>query len=405
MARAPASPFGSALEHPDGLVVGPGRSGTDRTRPPACSRRACRRKPDDPRPAPGGGEDSIGGERRNSASASEPDAAQAVEREARSLYTKLVSPEALRRRSVSEVREYLRTLNTRPSWKVLTPTTLTSEGGATLVRHPDGSILAGGKNSEKDTYSMVATTEGGAITAIRLEVLADPSLANNGPGRHEAGNFHLTAIALSAASSDAPSSSQAVPLGRAIASYTRPPDHDTTLRDGPRGAIDGTHATRWDIWPQVGKTNVAYFEPSRPAGGAGPETLTFRLHFRDPVFQHVNLGRFRLSVTSDPYPLAIERWQATEDLGGLAGAYYASGDFASAIALLEPTIAQTGGDALSWLALALCYAETGRMPEAHTWYDKAQGWLQQKPSDDGTSELALLAKAKLEGLPGSKGLR
>jgi tetratricopeptide (TPR) repeat protein len=296
-------------------------------------------------------------------------------------------------------------LNARPSWKVLTPTVLTSEGGATLTALPDGSILAGGKNPEKDAYTIVTRVEGNGITAIRLEALPDPSLANEGPGRHEAGNFHLTEIALASASPDAPSKSQAVALVRAFATYTRPPDHDTTLRDGPRGAIDGTHATRWDIWPRVGRTHVAFFETDRPVGGHGPTILTIRLDFRDPVFQRVNLGHFRLSVTSDPYPLAIERLQATDDLNGLAGAYYASGDSRHAMELLESTISQTGGDVQSWLAVALYYAEVGRNSDARAWYDRAQAWLREHPSDDAIKELALLARSRVEGLRRSEGLR
>ncbi len=329
----------------------------------------------------------------------QPDAAQTDEREACSLYEKLIGQMSYDGALVSEVREYLRSLNTRPLWTVLTPTTLTSEGGAALVRLADGSILASGPNSDKDTYTIVATTDAEEITAIRLEVLADPSLPRAGPGRHPAGNFHLTAIALSAAPSDAASSSQAYVFDRAIASYTRPQDDDTTLRDGPRGAIDGTHETHWDIWPQVGKTNAACFETKQPVSGRALKTLTFRLHFRDPVYKQVNLGRFRLSVTSDPYPLAIESWQAAGDLIGLAGAYYAAGDFQRAMGLLESNIAPNGGDVRSWLALALCGAEVGRLPDARVWYDRALAQLREHPTgDDGIKELVLLAMTKVAGL-------
>jgi WD40 repeat protein len=327
------------------------------------------------------------------------DAAQADEREACSLYAKLISQMPYDGALVSEVRDYLRSLNTRPMWTVLMPTTLTSEGGATLVRLADGSILAGGNNSDKDTYTIVATTEMTEISAIRLEVLADASMPRAGPGRHPGGNFHLTAIALSAAPSNAASSSQSFVFGRAIASYTRPPDHDTTVRDGPRGAIDGTHETHWDIWPQVGKTNAAFFETKQPVSGRALKSLTFRLHFRDPVYKQVNLGRFRLAVTNDPYPLAIESWQAAGDLIGLAGAYYAAGDSRRAIELLESNIAPSGGDVQSWLGLALCGAEVGRLPEARVWYDRALAQLREHPtSDDGIKEMVLLAMTKVAGL-------
>ncbi len=327
------------------------------------------------------------------------EAARSHEGEACSLYAKLIAQLPYEGSLVAEFREYLRSLNSRHSWRVLNPMTLKSEGGTTLVRLPDGSILASGTNPEKDTYIIVATTETNAITGIRLEVLADRSLPSMGPGRHAGGNFHLTAIAMSSASPDEPSSSQAVAFSRAIATYTRRPDQDTTLQDGPRGAIDGTHQTRWDIWPQVGKTNVAYFEPKQPVSGRNPKILTLRLHFRDPVYKQVNLGRFRLSVTSDPYPLAIERWQAADDLIGLAGTYYAGGDFRRAMDLLEANTAPGGGDVQTWLALALCSAQVGRLPEARVWYDRALSWLRIHPADDdGIKELALLAMTRIEGL-------
>ena len=327
----------------------------------------------------------------------QPEAAQADEREACSLYAKLIAQMPYDGALVSEFREYLRSLNARPSWTVLSPTTVTSEGGAALVRLADGSILAGGKNPDKDTYTFVATTEIKPITAIRLEVLAEPTLPRAGPGRHAGGNFHLTAIALGR---------RAFPwcelsschLRRAIASYTRPPDHDTTPRDGPRGAIDGTHETHWDIWPQVGKTNTAYFAARQPISGVGSMTLTFRLHFRDPVYKQVNLGRFRLSITSDPYPLAIESWQAAGESIGLAGAYYAAGDFQRAMKLLEFKHRASGGDVQSWLALAVSSPKSVAFPTRVSGTIGAGSAPRHPTSDDGIKEMVVLAMTKVAGL-------
>ena len=68
-------------------------------------------------------------------------------------------------------------------WTVLKPTEMKSQGGATLTLRPDGSILAGGTNPDRDVYSLVAKPDLKQITAIRLEALPDPSLPSNGPGR------------------------------------------------------------------------------------------------------------------------------------------------------------------------------------------------------------------------------
>ena len=93
----------------------------------------------------------------------------------------------------------LRAKNAELRWTVLTPTTMTSEGGATLTVQADGSILAGGTNPDRDVYTLVARPGLERITAIRLEALPDPSLPNNGPGRADVGNFHLNELRVASA--------------------------------------------------------------------------------------------------------------------------------------------------------------------------------------------------------------
>src|SRR6266571_4233100 len=77
-------------------------------------------------------------------------------------------------------------------WKVVEPRTFVSAGGATLTRQTDDSLLAGGSRPERDTYTITATPPLSTLTAVRLEVLADPSLPKNGPGRQDNGNLHLS---------------------------------------------------------------------------------------------------------------------------------------------------------------------------------------------------------------------
>src|SRR5262245_8880001 len=85
----------------------------------------------------------------------------------------------------SEVAAWERARAASPiEWKPIEPRTFVSAGGATLTRQPDGSLLAGGSRPERDTYTITA--------AVRLEVLADPSLPKNGPGRQDNGNLHLS---------------------------------------------------------------------------------------------------------------------------------------------------------------------------------------------------------------------
>jgi len=85
-------------------------------------------------------------------------------------------------------------------WTPLAPVSATSAGGATLRVNADNSILAGGKNPDHDTYTVVARTSLRRVTGFRLEVLADATLPDKGPGRDRLaasgirGNFVLTSF-------------------------------------------------------------------------------------------------------------------------------------------------------------------------------------------------------------------
>ncbi|MFM8360849.1 MAG: DUF1549 domain-containing protein, partial [Verrucomicrobiota bacterium] len=68
-------------------------------------------------------------------------------------------------------------------WQVLRLTNAVSTGGSGYTPLPDGSLLATGVNPIYDTITVEADTDLTGITAVRLEVLPDPSLPKNGPGR------------------------------------------------------------------------------------------------------------------------------------------------------------------------------------------------------------------------------
>src|SRR5208283_1350107 len=87
-------------------------------------------------------------------------------------------------------------------WTVLEPSHFVSQGGATLKLLPDGSVLAGGKNPDADSYEVSTSTKLMGITALRLEVMSDPSLPAGGPGRDPNGNFFLSDLIVEAAPAD-----------------------------------------------------------------------------------------------------------------------------------------------------------------------------------------------------------
>ncbi len=179
-------------------------------------------------------------------------------------------------------------------WTVLDPVSATSAQGATLTKQPDGSILSGGAKPEKDTYTIVANTNLRGITAIRLEVLTDDSLAYKGPGRQDNGNLHLSEFRVGASPRANPDDGKALKLQN--------PTADFNQQDwGIERAIDRKMQTAWGIYPEVGKSHFATFQLAEPLDGEGGTILTFTLE-QQHGGGHL-IGRPRLSITTTPYPL------------------------------------------------------------------------------------------------------
>lgn len=176
-------------------------------------------------------------------------------------------------------------------WKVLTPVSYTTAENSTAELQPDGSLLYGGPRPEKDTYTIVAHTDLQAITAVRLEVLADPSLPMQGPGRQDNGNLHLSEFRLQAAPLAEPERLQAAAIRTAKADFDQ--EGWTAAH-----AIDGQPGTAWGIYPNVGQSHRIVFELSEPVGFAGGTLLKFTL---EQVHGGGHLiGRARLSATNAP---------------------------------------------------------------------------------------------------------
>jgi hypothetical protein len=182
-------------------------------------------------------------------------------------------------------------------WQPLDPVAFASAEGSTLTKQSDGSLLATGKRPERDTYTIEAVWTGGAITAVRLEVLADPGLPHGGPGRQDNGNLHLSEFRVEAAPLSEPSKRRPVAIARAVADFDQ-------AGWGVDRAIDGKRETAWGIYPQVGKSHVAVFvlkEPI-PAGGVRLYFTLEQLHGGGHL-----IGRPRLSATiaAPPPPAAL----------------------------------------------------------------------------------------------------
>ena len=173
-----------------------------------------------------------------------------------------------------------------PRWTILHPVQSSSAYAAVLEKKKDGSVLVSGPVADKDTYTVTAKLPRGAITALRLEVLPDPSLPANGPGRSPTGNFILTRLGLRAGS-------EPIALVRVAADFAE--DGRSVAQ-----AIDESEDSGWGIDGQQGRAHTALFLPAQPIGGGGG-ALTVTLEQYTGSAKST-LGRFRLSVTSSANP-------------------------------------------------------------------------------------------------------
>jgi len=202
-------------------------------------------------------------------------------------------------------------------WSTPVVASATAQSGAQLTPQSDGSLLATGPNPERDTYTVKLEAAAGGYDALRLEVIPDPTLGKNGPGRTSHGNFVLSEISVKIAPKERPDEARVVKLSRAEADFSQ----DTFPA---ANAIDGNPTTGWAIhgpepW-NVRRTATFYFQ-DRVNLADGRWTVELS---QQHGMQHT-LGRFRISLgqqNSDSRPLEARRqehlkkkfaeWQARE---------------------------------------------------------------------------------------------
>ena len=167
-------------------------------------------------------------------------------------------------------------------WTVLRPRKLQSSKPY-LTALEDGSVLAGGDIEKSVTYDLDFDALSASITAIRLEALTDESLPNRGPGMAfyelELGDFFLSEIT-------SKSNGQALRFSRAAQTFGSP----------AKDAIDGDPQTGWRVTGGTGTPQVAVFSFDKPVSVSGD----LAIHMLFERYAAAPLGRFRISVTSDP---------------------------------------------------------------------------------------------------------
>jgi Protein of unknown function (DUF1553)/Protein of unknown function (DUF1549)/Planctomycete cytochrome C len=208
-----------------------------------------------------------------------------------------------------------------PVWKTVIVRT-TDDGGQRYVYHDDGSQTAGGYAPTKWSSHFSGKTDAKKITGFRLELLNDPNLPLNGPGRSPIGLFALSEFSVEVADPAKPTEKRKVKLVSATTDFgnsermLEPMFDDKTGKKRITGpvsfAIDGKNETAWAIDAGPGRRNVerqAVFVPEKPIELPDGAALTFTLMqqhggWNSDDNQNNNLGRFRFSVTDASSPTA-----------------------------------------------------------------------------------------------------
>jgi tetratricopeptide (TPR) repeat protein len=196
---------------------------------------------------------------------------------------------------------------------------------------------------KKDTYTLVFQSDMKGIRGLRLETFPDSRILNGGSGWGGDGNFVLNEVTLHIAPTASPDQVKAIGLKNAAADFSQ-------VEWNVRGLIDGVDSTGWAVSPETKKEHSADFELAEEVGDGEALRLTVRLKHlsNDPNYV---MGRFRLSVSSDP--ATFERDQkrygalkVSEPWAKLAAAYHVVGDQSALDRLLRshPTAAIGIGD-------------------------------------------------------------
>jgi hypothetical protein len=182
-----------------------------------------------------------------------------------------------------------------PAWTTLEPVSITANGSAQFAKQTDVSYLVTGENKPVETYTLRIKANLKGITALRLEVLPDPTLPAQGPGRVAHGNFVLSEFKANVTTGT--NAGQPVEFAAASADYAQD-------QFPARAAIDGDLKTGWAVASQFGKRHVAVFETKADLD-LGDETLLTIVLDQQHGTQHT-IGRFRLSATTMPRPVKLE---------------------------------------------------------------------------------------------------
>ncbi len=209
----------------------------------------------------------------------------------------------------------------QPSWQTVVVTNI-GDNGERFFPYADGSIRAASYAPTKWTGRFRGTNNLPSIGAFRLEQFTDPNLPCDGPGRSLKGMAALSEFDVEAMDAANPTNKISVKFVKATADFSNAEkDLESEFNDnsgkkrvyGPINfAIDNNGDTAWGIDAGPGRRNQArkaVFIPEKPIAFTNGTTLIFKLQqnhggWNSDENQNHNLGRFRLSVSSETNAVA-----------------------------------------------------------------------------------------------------
>jgi hypothetical protein len=245
----------------------------------------------------------------------------------------------------------------QPEWSVVKVENA-GDNSQRYVYHDDGSLTAWGYAPTKWASQFRGKTDRKKITGFRLEMLTDPNLPLNGPGRSPTGLFALSEFSVDVADPKTPEKTTRVKLASASADFGNEEKPLEAMYDDRSGkkritgpvsfAIDGKDDTAWGIDAGPGRRNVdrkAVFVPEKPLELADGAVLTFHLKqmhggWNSDDNQNNNLGRFRFSVTEAEHPVADPLPKRVRDVFAVPAERRSSAQVDAVFAYWRTTVAE-----------------------------------------------------------------
>ncbi len=173
-------------------------------------------------------------------------------------------------------------------WEVITPVSATGDSGTTLTILEDKAVLASGTNPDRETYQVKFQTMAQQIAAVRIEILPDSSLPNNGPGRAGNGNLVVNAIGMT-------SGDQTATWKTAVASHSQDGFEAKQLAEN--------NSQGWALLPETGKAHQLILVAKEPLQLAELEQgslHSFQLTIQQNHGSNHTIGKFRVHIATEP---------------------------------------------------------------------------------------------------------